>query len=1160
MVVLSDVCADISYYSFDDKKLSVPDIDRLFELSDVAGNSASFSFYILVDDLTSVDDSAVAKLFHAPIKNSNRAWNTLKDSLNTSDFPLTLSHLYHHDPAKGFSVVRTIFKNGKYETTAEFQGESGDVIYTKVQFKLFYSEKRDSCILVCHGFDLTSDMKTRKKLVDFRDAIDLCTEGLLVVDTLTGTILDWNQRIIEMFDLSNENLTGQPLARFFSSLEPDYIDDLWIRARAARKHGVKFCTRLTRESGELFTCDIVIKTLYPWKRRLHAVVSITDISATVQLMESIQKSRQQTADILGSVPNPILVLNSDGIIEYANQALVDVFPEWLMLKDIAVSDDLINIETIGSLLESGVNEWNDLIICISRVLRCESKLGLEHFSRIINGRRFDFTVRVKLKSEGSRGAIVVFNDITELIRQQELLETGEFRFRNIFNSSFHLAAIFNSNMQIQQANESFINLFVGEDTYELNENLFKFFETRTDAYYLSKLRANIAQTKIDGNGTCVLQVNGVSNEKRTIDFSIRWVYDLSINDFYGIIEGSDVTEVTEAHLANADLVEKLTEAQVVGRVGSWEYYLDTEDLVLSLEAKHILNLDRGTIQGKSIIKTLFIEEDQFVIEHILSISNIKDRQSVEVRMQAGDQVRWFSIKSQASIRDSNMLIGTIQDISGEKRLQIELMRRETVLLETQRLARIGSWTINIDTKEFTGNSILYELLEYYPGSDTVSLANILSLATPETKLMLEAALSKSLLNHSAETLPVYMYTPGGKLKHFISKGNDHIEVINGDRYISGTLQDVTELHTSEMALQVTESYFRALAENAPLIIMRINKNYELEYTNLRDDEVKSQLLGKNVFDLIYPDYKEQLAKRLLEVQQDMTVQLFQSDAFISGIPEGWFKVTLSTVATAAGAFDSWLLLAQNVTVEKSRQQEREMLIDDLSNKNEDLLQFNYIVSHNLRGPVARLIGLSNLLRKEEASQSVKSLTEKIGVVTDELNNLLLDLTKLLSGVQSSADQFESINVKDVILHELEAMKEEIDYTNTVCEVECDDSIEFYTMKSYITSLCYNLISNSLKYRRIGVRNSIRISIKRLENGGLQWSFMDNGKGVDLKRYQHELYGIYKRFDYTTEGKGLGLFMVKRQIEALQGKITVESVVGQGTTFQIFLPDLSKRIS
>jgi signal transduction histidine kinase len=88
-----------------------------------------------------------------------------------------------------------------------------------------------------------------------------------------------------------------------------------------------------------------------------------------------------------------------------------------------------------------------------------------------------------------------------------------------------------------------------------------------------------------------------------------------------------------------------------------------------------------------------------------------------------------------------------------------------------------------------------------------------------------------------------------------------------------------------------------------------------------------------------------------------------------------------------------------------------------------------------------------------------------------------------------------------------------------------DSQTIHTIRDYLYSIFYNLIQNSVKYRRADQPPSITITSHRHKDH-LILRFKDNGKGIDLNKYSDRVFGLYKRFDFSTEGKGLGLFMVK----------------------------------
>lgn len=137
-------------------------------------------------------------------------------------------------------------------------------------------------------------------------------------------------------------------------------------------------------------------------------------------------------------------------------------------------------------------------------------------------------------------------------------------------------------------------------------------------------------------------------------------------------------------------------------------------------------------------------------------------------------------------------------------------------------------------------------------------------------------------------------------------------------------------------------------------------------------------------------------------------------------------------------------------------------------------------------------------------------------------------------------------VKNSISHVVEAEQAKI-------ITDFSDVDEYVTIKSYLHSIFYNLIVNSIKYRSPGRKPVITITSRR-KDGKIILSFEDNGSGIDLEKRGDQLFGLYKRFHSNIEGKGMGLFMVKTQVEVLGGKINVRSQPGSGTIFELEFPD------
>jgi signal transduction histidine kinase len=241
---------------------------------------------------------------------------------------------------------------------------------------------------------------------------------------------------------------------------------------------------------------------------------------------------------------------------------------------------------------------------------------------------------------------------------------------------------------------------------------------------------------------------------------------------------------------------------------------------------------------------------------------------------------------------------------------------------------------------------------------------------------------------------------------------------------------------------------------------------------------------------------------------------------------------------------------QDVTEKKLAETERALMLNDLVQRNKDLEQFAYIVSHNLRAPVANILGATNGLNypglsidnKNILTQGLKESVVKLDDVVKDLNHIL-QLKREISSIKQNV-RFSRL-VDDIKI----TIKNMINDNNIEIKYDFSEIDEFLSFKSYLYSIFYNLISNSIKYRQQQIHCIIRIK-SHLIRDKVQLIFTDNGMGIDLEKRGSQVFGLYKRFHNNIEGKGMGLFMVKTQVETLGGKINICSQVNKGTEFKI----------
>lgn len=243
-------------------------------------------------------------------------------------------------------------------------------------------------------------------------------------------------------------------------------------------------------------------------------------------------------------------------------------------------------------------------------------------------------------------------------------------------------------------------------------------------------------------------------------------------------------------------------------------------------------------------------------------------------------------------------------------------------------------------------------------------------------------------------------------------------------------------------------------------------------------------------------------------------------------------------------------VAQDVTEQKILEIERAKMISDLIQRNKDLEQFSYIISHNLRSPVANIKGLVEMLDSDHLSdQESKLFREKLAFSVQKMDGIINDLNLVLQVKNNLEGYSEIVKFNDVI-DDIKIsissylQEEEVEIITDFTEIS-----EMMTLKGYLHSIFYNLISNSVKYRRPGVKPVIFIST-HVVGDKFHIVFRDNGLGIDLSKKEIQIFGLYKRFHMHIQGKGMGLFMVKTQVETLGGRISVSSEVNKWTEFVI----------
>lgn len=238
-----------------------------------------------------------------------------------------------------------------------------------------------------------------------------------------------------------------------------------------------------------------------------------------------------------------------------------------------------------------------------------------------------------------------------------------------------------------------------------------------------------------------------------------------------------------------------------------------------------------------------------------------------------------------------------------------------------------------------------------------------------------------------------------------------------------------------------------------------------------------------------------------------------------------------------------ILLEKNEGLEIEISKRTKELVD----YNQQLEQFAFMSSHNLRAPIARILGLGNLLEIMTDEADVLKVKENLIASARELDRVVKDLNTILEIRKNTISSVQQIDLAEELNLIKLNLEKDILETDTTLVVDFSDAPTIRTVRPYLDSIAINLISNAIKYRHpdrkpvVEVKSGFRGDLFFLE-------VKDNGVGIDLDTYGHKIFTLYSRFHNHVEGKGLGLYLVKTQCEALGGNVTVTSSLEVGTTF------------
>ncbi|NQV51804.1 MAG: PAS domain S-box protein [Flavobacteriales bacterium] len=508
------------------------------------------------------------------------------------------------------------------------------------------------------------------------------------------------------------------------------------------------------------------------------------------------------------------------------------------------------------------------------------------------------------------------------------------------------------------------------------------------------------------------------------------------------------------------------------------------------------------------------------------------------------------------------LVGTIADVTPQQEQTDLLQSSERQLREAQRLAKVGNWRAmpKEGRVEWSGEwaNIHGFLPSDFADSFDVWCKGFLDMTLDEMTVGLERS---SSMNKAFEFGSWYK-TPEGEMKFLYYTSQKSV----GDGSVEwfGTVQDRTELKNQELELLDTREFYQNVLDNIPVECVLVDENGKYFYISknaIADDQLRQFLIGKN--DLDYVQYRN-LETSFAELRDERVKEALRGELSIRWEEkmktrdgrDTYHIRNLVPVHFKEGRSVKKFLIGYSFDINeiKRAQFRLEGRNDELNQLNKELDRFVYSISHDLRAPIASVLGLNSLAEEAEDEGELNNILSMQREALDRLDRYIRDVIDYSRNKRLDVHP-EEVRLKKVLDECMNDLVYMSNYDNLDYFIEVDDALTIHSDALRIRIIINNLLSNAIKYAD-PKKDKPFIAIRaRNEAGKLTLEIEDNGIGIK-KDHEDQIWDIFFRGTSTVPGSGLGLYILRESAKNIDGEVSYVSEEGVGTKLTVTLPELS----
>jgi PAS domain S-box-containing protein len=518
-----------------------------------------------------------------------------------------------------------------------------------------------------------------------------------------------------------------------------------------------------------------------------------------------------------------------------------------------------------------------------------------------------------------------------------------------------------------------------------------------------------------------------------------------------------------------------------------------------------------------------------------------------------------------------------------KRFKAEVKKKDKekknvqqILERTNSIARIGTWEVDWKKNTVNWSKVTKEIHQVDENFKPSFETGINFYKEGYNRNKIQEVIEYATKNNTSYDIELEIVTAKNKTNWVRVIGETEFKNNKCSR-VYGIFQDINERKLQQLKLNQVNEELKAIFNSGPISIIRTDKKGVVTHFN-KGAELLLQYKSEEIIGKQLPcnlHNKAEILTRAKELKELYGQELSGLDTLTAIAKREGFEsrrwtyfrkngssfpvqLIVTAIKNTNGGIIAFLRVGTDITeiVEKENKlintkNNLEIVTEKLINQNKQLANFAHITSHNLRAPISNLTSLLGLYNIAENKEEEELIFSKFRTVIHHLSstlNVLVEAIKIkekkISDLKIEELKFIDFfyKTKELLSGDILKMSAKLIYDFSAIE-----SIKYN--KPYLESIFINLISNALRYSSL--EREIIIDIKtRIKKGKIQLLISDNGLGIDLEKNGHKLFGLNKVFHRHKDSKGVGLYIVKNQIESLGGSISCVSKSNIGSTFKV----------